>query len=126
MRKTERILAETPAAVVMAVAVRGVAVAVAANGGGGVKTKRAVISWHVTILSLCSAAKESGAILPELGELQVVSARLARPAGVANNTANGDGDLYLDLEQWALCYPGDASEVLRWSCAMAGMHMAVF
>ena len=77
-------------------------------------------------IAVLSAAKESGAILPELGELQVVSARLARPAGVANNTANGDGDLYLDLEQWALCYPGDASEVLRWSCAMAGMHMAVF
>ena len=78
-------------------------------------------------VAVLGAAKESGAILPERDELQLISARLGLKAGRdAGSAANKGGESYLDLEQWALCYPGDASEVLRWSCALAGMHTHVF
>ena len=73
-------------------------------------------------IAVLGAAKEEGAILPHSDELQAVCQRLSNHVLPEKN---GNNVTFIDLEEWALYYPGDAAEVLRWSCTIAQKHIPV-
>ena len=76
-----------------------------------------------TFLRVLNTARTAGALLPEEEDLNALATRLQISAA---ETRKKEGDMkaavtstHVDVLRWALLYPGDAMEVLRWSCLMA-------
>jgi hypothetical protein len=69
-------------------------------------------------------ARSAGAMLPDKSDLSALAHRLAISSS-EKNSSGSDGssknreEETINLERWALLYPGDATECLRWCCNMA-------
>ena len=79
--------------------------------------KKNYVTKH-SFVRVLNIARSAGALLPDERDLKSLATRLS--LDVCSKVGNVDViDKMIDLERWALLYPGDATEILRWSCNMA-------